>query len=116
MASRLTVEYDQYKYLYFLAWSDEDGLGLYVESTEHLNVPEPKEREVWECWIAAKVASESPNVITHRESPTYFWGEESQAIAARKQANAAIKAGRGLPDWAKQAIAAGWKPPKGWNP
>jgi hypothetical protein len=52
-----------------------------------------------------------------RDRQGFFWDSKSAAKRAIRVANAAIKnADRPLPDWAKQAIEAGWKAPKGWRP
>lgn len=48
-----------------------------------------------------------------------FWETQSAARKALAAANAALRSHRSTkpwPEWAKQALAAGWKAPKGWQP
>ena len=48
----------------------------------------------------------------------FYWASRSAAAKALTLANAAIKAAkfnRPLEDWEQKALAAGWKPPKGWR-
>jgi hypothetical protein len=53
-----------------------------------------------------------------RDARGFFWDTRSAAQSALRVAKAAIKAGvdRPIPDWARQALAAKWTPPKGWKP
>ena len=53
-----------------------------------------------------------------RDFSGFFWETQAAAQSALRIAKAAIAAGvdRPLPDWARQALAAGWKAPKGWKP
>ncbi len=53
-----------------------------------------------------------------RDARGFFWETDAAAKSALRVAKAAIKAGvdRPLPDWAQQALAAGWTAPKGWKP
>jgi hypothetical protein len=48
----------------------------------------------------------------------FYWETQRAAQAALRTAKTAIAIGaeRSMPDWAKQALAAGWKAPKGWKP
>lgn len=71
------------------------------------------------------VDSESKNLrcvqCTRTSSPgTLCWGHaDGVATLIREGIDTLIKADkaeRPLPDWAKQALAAGWKMPKGWTP
>lgn len=48
-----------------------------------------------------------------------LWESQSAVRKALTAANAALKAHRSAkpwPEWAKQALVAGWKAPKGWQP
>lgn len=40
----------------------------------------------------------------------------SKALAAAKAALTIHRSAKPWPEWAKQALAAGWKAPKGWKP
>ena len=49
----------------------------------------------------------------------YYWESKSKAQAAlrvAKQAVEELSSTTPMPEWAKQALAAGWKAPKGWRP
>lgn len=50
---------------------------------------------------------------------TWVWESKASATIALRAAKAAVQsvvAKRPTPEWTKQAIAAGWKAPKGWKP
>ena len=54
-----------------------------------------------------------------RNHDGYRWETRGDAQRALRAAKAALLDARSkvpLPDWAKQALAAGWKMPKGWKP
>lgn len=54
-----------------------------------------------------------------RDSTGFYWETQPAARKALAQINAAIKIAeseRPWPEWAKQALEAGWKPPSGWKP
>lgn len=49
----------------------------------------------------------------------YYWESREAARKALRAANAALKSAKSAkpwPEWAKQAAAAGWKAPRGWEP
>lgn len=65
--------------------------------------------------LAAKAAA-TPSTIGFNG---YRWESRADAQRALRAAKAALLDARSkvpLPDWAKQALAAGWKMPKGWKP
>lgn len=67
--------------------------------------------------ISERLKSEFPPdaVVSQR----LYWDSYSQAkkaLAIAKRIWKELRDGRPWPDWAKQASAAGWKPPKGWKP
>ena len=65
--------------------------------------------------LAAKAAA-PPSAVSFNG---YRWESRADAQKALRAANAALADARSkvpLPDWAKQALAAGWKMPKGWKP
>ena len=54
-----------------------------------------------------------------RNHEGYYWHSRESARKALRAANAALKSAKSAkpwPEWAKQAAAAGWKAPKGWEP
>jgi hypothetical protein len=46
----------------------------------------------------------------------YTRSAASKALAAAKAALTVHRSAKPWPEWAKQALAAGWKAPKGWKP
>lgn len=67
--------------------------------------------------VVAIAASTTRNVQARTFG--YLWESRSDANAALRLINGAIKnLSRDVPwpDWATQAAAAGWKPPKNWKP
>ena len=70
--------------------------------------------EGWECYIAEKTVEQS--LSADRDSNGFYW---ERAVDARKVLRAiktVFRVKRPLPDWAHKALAANWKPPKGWKP
>lgn len=118
MAAKIDVYRDHYSY--GLAWFDEDGEGLRFgedAEVEQLSRP-PADRELAEHWhayeAARKIAGCNPT-----QRGALLWESMAQATAARAAARAAVKVAASevpWPEWAKLALAAGWKAPRGWNP
>ena len=67
--------------------------------------------------IASRAAFEAGPCTVYSDG--YRWESRADVHRALRAANAALADARSkvpLPDWAKQALAAGWKMPKGWKP
>ena len=94
-----------------LGQADKDGRGS-----------APADRDDWGHWAASKAVREAPVEAGRpdgRDTIGFYWKSKAGVQAAMRIVKAALKAGqdaRPLPGWAKQAIAAGWKAPKGWKP
>jgi len=68
--------------------------------------------------IASRAAHETVKPSSY-ENGGYVWETRADATKALRAANAALKVAQSnvpLPEWAKSALAAGWKMPKGWQP
>lgn len=112
MKDKLEVRHDRGIYR-ITWWIAEDG--DYGADLEPTSKPEPTERDEWEWWAANKAAAEAtPKPQTDRNG--FFWESNAAATTALRQIKAALKVERPLPEWAKQALAAGWPMPKGWKP
>lgn len=96
----------------FLDEDERDGGYLVQMSDDGLGEP-PNDREEWEHWAASRAVRET-NGYMHDNTGAY-WESRRLACAARDVAVLAIKQERPLPEWAKRALAEGWKPPKGWK-
>lgn len=69
--------------------------------------------------IAALRGAQRVKVTCCSTSGAYIWETKKHAARAMRLARAELKAiqtGRPFPDWAKQALAEGWKPPRRWRP
>ena len=76
-----------------------------------------KTDEDFQCHLVNHVAGKTEGV--EHDHNSYFWETRAQAQRALRLLKAELKAARDntpWPDWAKQALAAGWKAPKGWGP
>ncbi len=114
MADKLVVVEE--KYLYRIQWELDDGddLGAYLCQSEEDGVGEPPtERSDWEHWTASQAVRTSEGVTIDHIGAR--WDSQKQATAALRVAKEALKQDRPMPDWAKTALAEGWKPPKGWK-
>lgn len=102
-----------------LTWqldSDED-LGGSIGDGYDPNELEPErgvDEEAWMTWAAERAAL--PFIDS---GARHNYGFQFASVAKAKSALAAIKLGwatkRPLLDWEQKAIAANWKPPKGWT-
>ena len=107
---------------FYIAWitvldddyGPEEGQCL-GESTEFDKMDRPTERDMRESWIAHHAAK---NLCDSRNrSGKFLFDTRTKALMALKEANRALHADeKPWPDWAVQANAHGWKPPKGWKP
>lgn len=115
MADKLVTVYENYRF--YVQWEldggDDMGAVLGEGGSKDHSGPPPTERGNWEHWTATKTLSQLPGV--EHDSKGFFFDSKSAADKARAAANLAMKQDRELPDWAKTALAAGWKAPKGWK-
>lgn len=96
-----------------LAWNQEES-ALIGDDLKWLTISTPPvDREAWESWAATRAAAETK---PRRDHFGYCWDTQKEAAAVARVVNAALKVERPLPEWAKQALAAGWPMPKGWKP
>jgi hypothetical protein len=77
--------------------------------------PAPKSNEdgEWDHWMAQRAASVSDGV--EQDHNGFFWESKRAARSALRVINEALKHQKPMPEWAQKALAAGWKPPKGWR-
>lgn len=101
---------------WFLA--DEQDFGAYLG--EEIPAPKPpkKEKERFEAReLRAAFQAVAPFAFSGGDGSPFLFETEREARRALQAANAALL---GLkeewPSWATTALAAGWKPPKGWKP
>jgi hypothetical protein len=119
MAFKLFV-YEE-RYLWRIAWADEDGepglhVGDYPDQNWLKEAPVSGERDDWEIWVANRTAFQSfKDGHSNHDALGFFWESMREANAVLRQIKEALKQERPLPEWAKTALAAGWKPPKGWK-
>jgi hypothetical protein len=109
---RLSIFETRDGYVYYIGWlcweddyGDEEGLRLGEGDGADLDDHHAAEEAVKDM----KDGREQGGV--------FFWESRSSAAKALKVAKEAIKnREHPLPDWAKTALAEGWKAPKGWKP
>jgi hypothetical protein len=101
---------------YHIGWyfPDEGEFGAYLGDTVTSKKPNPDDQDEWENWIATQSVREAfPDV--HRGLRGFEFETRKEAQAAMRIAKAAMKQNKLMPEWATKALAAGWKPPKGWR-
>lgn len=117
--------------MYWISWwlSDVEDYGASLGddgarcpySREQIKAEQDLEkRESMAFVIAAySIALPSKPYSGHVPHRGFYWESRRDAEAALRQIKAEAKAilqGAGLPEWAKTALAQGWKPPRGWKP
>lgn len=106
---------DKLRLSWYLPQDDDIGgnLGEFIHTEADLLTASPEDIDEV---IAYLTVAKMPNVES--DFSGFYWETQKAAKAALSIVKAAIKAGvdRPLPEWAKQALAAGWKAPKGWKP
>lgn len=119
MADKLVVDDSGLRGAIRLTWvlEEEDDLGGSIGDGYDPKDPEPDrgvDVEAWESWAAERAALPFRDPDARHE-----YGFEFATTAKAKAALAAIKirwtAKRPLYEWEQKAIAANWKPPKGWT-
>lgn len=118
MKDRLVIEEERRGYRFYIAWyfPESGDLGAQLgDAHPHKGADEHD--------IASRAAWGAAPAL---EGAGYFWETKAQATTALRAANAALRAANAtvktaqssvpLPEWAKQALAAGWKMPRGWKP
>lgn len=100
-------------YLGFVNFDPDEGryIGTPLGSKELLT---RRPKTLWD-WASKSARLCRP---TKKLANGYFWTTRSGAQAALAAARVVLKAKaeRPLPDWAQQALDAGWKMPRGWRP
>jgi len=115
---------------YALQWNlaDDDDMGATLGEGEEPRSLRVMERlfkagrvaEIDKEHIAATLAAWKHEGMQYQPySDGFYWETKAGATQALWLANIAIKelkTNKPWPDWAKQAAAHGWKPPKNWRP
>jgi len=111
---------ESWRLRWFIVEDDSEGavLGEYEPlSNEEIELQLSKQKGGDRDYYVSELAVlDAPG--RQRDPYGHFWESEKEAKAALRIVKAALKndGGGPMPDWAKQALAAGWKPPKGWKP
>jgi len=114
MKDKLIVVESDHGYKYRIQWYlvEEDDIGATLG--EEPISKSPSKSEDWENWKANTIAaSRHPEKVLEG----FYWNSRSDATAILREINLAfkVKEDKPFPEWAQQALKAGWKPPKGWK-
>lgn len=132
--SKIDIFLDRYEY--HIAWVDEDDEGAWIGQDAATptyaltgKLAEAKKKRDFEEYeyLAVELASREwvgkAGEGVSRANDGYAFESMAKTKkfliamrAAMKVARSEFETGIPWPDWAKQAKAAGWKPPKGWKP
>lgn len=114
MASKLET-YER-NYNHYLRWvvDGEEGGTVGEVGTLETDVENAKNRDDFECRLVNRMVSEIDEVV--RDHVGFYFDSATKAKDVLRLVNFALKQPREMPDWAKTALAAGWKAPKGWKP
>lgn len=115
MAKGKYVTWEFSDYEFGIGWLEDGECDAHLgQSTDDGKGPAPKEREDWEWWIASKIMLEMGATRSDRRT-AYVFDSRSAATAAMQRIKLEFSQERPMPDWAKKALAEGWKAPKGWK-
>lgn len=108
---RLDIHQLPNRSVYYIAWFFDDEFSVGAILGENPNDGKGKTEHAAAC-RAVKMFGPG------RDGYGWYFSDKTTALVARRAARAAVRAHRGksLPAWAKQALAAGWKKPRGWKP
>jgi len=118
MADKLII-YNANNHLFYLQWEvelDDGEIDLGATLCENKNDglgKQPTDRGDWEHWMACKTVRELPNF--QRDDRGAYFESQAEAKNALAIVKLALKQDRPMPQWAKTALAEGWKAPKGWK-
>lgn len=108
--------------IYRIGWylPDDDDMGMSL-GEDLSSISQCKDKEHKAATIALyQVANKLCNLEgMELDGFGFYWESKSKAQAALRLAKQAVKdlgSATPMPEWAKQALAAGWKAPKGWKP
>lgn len=113
MKDRLVIREE--KSCYRISWwlADESEYGADLGETLNAGQGEPPpSRDAFECWVANRTVLD---LKAARDESGFYWNTKPEALAVLRQIRVALDQDRPLPEWAKTALAQGWKPPKGWK-
>ena len=114
MAKERLVVHD-YRDKFYIAWyfpEDEDVGATLGEDLSTIDDPDVDQ----DHFIATKYLM---SIECERDTYGFYWETKSGAQKALREIKAQINLKMGnkeMPDWAKKALEAGWKPPKNWKP
>jgi hypothetical protein len=125
MADKLVVVED--RSVYRIQWELDDGddMGAFLgqerrEPPADYNKASKMDRDYWAAERAGfQVIKEGDRDTRGHDAIGFWWESKTQAAKAFTKIRALMKSSLSeipWPDWAVQASAAGWKPPKGWKP
>lgn len=113
MADKLMVYED--RGVYRIGWylPDDDDMGITLgEDLKDINQCDDKEHKA----ATQAVEALDDSVI---DQYGFYWESKSAAqkvLKVAKQAVENLNSATPIPEWARQALIAGWKAPKGWKP
>lgn len=93
---------------------DYDDLGATIGEGDYKDRPEPKldDEDKRNAWLADTTAY---SFDPEKDAEGYYWFSRKQAVAVLAAIKLAFKKNRPIPTWEKEALAHGWKPPKGFE-
>lgn len=102
---------------YRISWSEDGDEGLILGPGLLQEFSDKPEMADTVCAVSAIRAM--PDDARRLDGGVWLWESEAKAKKALKVARDAMKVHESKihwPEWAKHALAEGWKPPKGWKP
>lgn len=102
---------------YRISWSEDGDEGLILGPGLLQEFSDKPDAADTVCAVKAILAM--PDDARYLDRGSWVWESEARAKRALKVARDAIKVHESKipwPEWAKQALSEGWKPPKGWKP
>lgn len=117
MSDTVTIE-SRDAYTYYLQWitDGEEGACIGDELYDAADLAKADKDMRWFVAATIAVAGMKPKPERRKGGYGFEFDSKTRAKEALRLAKAAKNHPYPMPEWATQAIAAGWKAPKGWKP
>ncbi len=111
------LEIDESDGMCRIAWLVDDDIGAVTGDRVLKDNPNDTDEDRKSTWEMMTADNAVRSFAGGKNSGGFYFSTRKQAQLAMLAANESLlNGGAPMPQWAVSALAAGWKPPKGWKP